>query len=309
MNFTSIFLQVLSLFLIILVGYVVRKRKIVGSTLKKDLAELIFYITLPALILASILSSAELYNSVSDIFIIILLSLLSYLVAFLIAFIYPKIMKTDEKNVGVYQFLLTFANVGFMGYPIVTVLFGAEMLFYAIIFVMPFNVIVFTLGVYYMTKGNSKVKVNLKTILNPGLLAVILALLLNFMNIKFSNTILNTVDIIGGLTTPLSMMMIGLSLASTKILSAFTNLKLYIVILFRLLIFPFIIYFIYNNFNISLDILKVGVILAAMPGAATAVIVAEKYECNSALASQGVVLSTLLSMFTIPIVALFLLQL
>ena len=153
MNFIKTFTQVLILFILILIGYFIRYRNLIDKSFTSKLSNLVLSIFLPALIINSMQINFE-PSIINKIIIIILLSFITYLISYLIAYSLKFIFKSD-KDIGVYQYAVMFSNVGFMGYPVVQSIFGSDALFYASIFNLPFNLLIMTLGVYLLCRGNT----------------------------------------------------------------------------------------------------------------------------------------------------------
>lgn len=304
MDFFRVFNQLLLLFILLLIGYVVRKLKIFDDKITNGLSGFLVKVTLPALIISSMQSpfSPELLGQSGQ---ILLISFLVYGISFLLALGLPYILKTPHSEKGVFRFMLMFSNVGFMGYPVLEVVFGKEALFYGAIYNLPFNLLVFTVGIVLLKTGsNTPYKVTWKTFVNPGVVAVMIGFALFLTSTSLPQAIGGAVDLLGSTTTPLSMIIIGSLLADIKISQIFGNWRVYIISTIRLLMLPLLVYAILSPFIPRSLMLGVPVIIAAMPAAANTALLAEEYEANPELASQGVFISTLLCMITIPIIAM-----
>lgn len=303
MSFISIAIQISTLFSLILAGFIANKKGIISNALNKELGNVILYITLPALVIKSMQYdfSKEMVNKS---FITVIISIAIYIFVILFSYLAAKILKLEGKNKDIIQFLLIFPNVGFMGYPIVHSVFKDIGVFYAALFNMPFDIIIWTLGIVIMCRSSKKgTKLDLKKIfLNPGLPSIIIGYTLFLFSIKLPTPIYDTLNVLGSSTTPLSMILVGSILSQSNILEAFKNKKLLIVSFLRLLLIPFLIYIVLKNvFSLSGLILGVPFIISAMPSAANAAIFAVRFDNDDVLASQGVFITTLLSILTIPI--------
>lgn len=308
MDFQGVFNQILVLFLTLVVGYLARRLRVFGEEMTKGLSSLLLKVALPALIIDSLQQSftPELLKASGQILVI---AFFVYLGSGVLAVGVGKLLKAPAKDIGVYRFALLFSNVGFMGYPVVNAIFGSEAVFYAAIYNLPFNLIVFTLGILIISLGGEKQtqKVTPAMFLNPATVSVAIGFLFFLFSIKLPGPIAETVGQLGSLTTPLSMILIGALLANTRLSEMLGNWRIYVVSALRLLLIPLAIWVVLRS--ISTDPLLVGVptIIAAMPVAANTAILAQEYKANSFLASQLVFVSTLLSVITIPLLAYFIL--
>ncbi|MBU3111371.1 AEC family transporter [Clostridium lacusfryxellense] len=192
-----------------------------------------------------------------------------------------------------------------MGYPVLESIYGGIGVFYAAIFNIPFNILVWTVGVMLFT-GEKDFKSMRKTLANPALVAVFIGIILFIFSIKLPIPIENSLKIVGSTTTPISMIIVGSMLAEMKFKDAFSNVSVYYAAIVRLLIVPMIIYVTLKILKVDEFLINICVILEAMPAAVMAAIIAEKYGGDSLLASQCIFITTIVSGITIPIIILFL---
>jgi len=192
-----------------------------------------------------------------------------------------------------------------MGYPVCETFFGPESLFYVTLIHIPFGLLVFTLGIFLLRPDLAK-KPDLKKICTPGLIASLIGLIFFFAGVTLPPPLSDSVSLLGSVTTPLAMIVIGALLATLPVISMFGDARIWVISLFRLGIIPVFTFFILTPIISDPLLLGVPVLLAAMPVAANTVLLAEEYGVNSELASKGVFLSTILSVVTIPFIALLL---
>ncbi len=213
--------------------------------------------------------------------------------------------KFPKNKQQVFRFITIFSNVGFMGYPVLESIYGGIGVFYAAIFNIPFNILVWTVGVMLFT-GEKDFKSMRKALANPALIAVFIGIILFVFSIKLPMPIETSLKLVGSTTTPISMIIVGSMLAEMKFKDAFSDISVYYAAVVRLLIVPMIIYVSLKILKVDELLLNICVILQAMPAAVMAAIIAEKYGGDSLLASQCVFITTIVSGITIPIVILFL---
>ena len=307
MDVTVVLFQMIQLFLILGLGYFLYKIKILDADFNQKLTRLLLNVTLPAVILSSVFSSGTISNP-SNLLLVFVLGIIIYLILPFVGFLIAKIIKAPTSQQGLYTFMIVYSNIGFMGIPVMNAIYGPSAILYLSIYNMLFNLCLYTVGAKIMTYGtDQKVEMNLKNLLTPGMVASLVALTFYFIGFKPHDIILKSIDMVGGLTTPLAMMIIGGTLAKIPLKEVFTELRVYPFTIFKQIIIPAIAYLILKMIVKDELILGVTLITIAMPVANTAVLFATQYKADEALAAKNVFITTLLSIITIPlIVALFL---
>ncbi len=303
-----VFEQLLLLFAIIFIGFLTKKFNVIDQVGQENISNLIIYISLPALIITSMdyEFSLERLRLIKNTF---LIAVIIYLLMILISYLGIKFLKFKQSaDKNIYQFMIIFANTAFMGYPVIEVVFGEQGVFLAAIYNLALNIMLWTIGIFIIDskKETEKFSLNYKKLFNPGIVSVILGLLLFAFPIELPLLVSNILGLLGGLTTPLALLVIGASLVGVNIVSVFTNLKLWGIVFLRQIIFPLLVLVILTQLEINYLVVGVNVVLTGMPIAAITAIFAQKYKKNFVLASEGVFLSTLLSFLTIPLLILFL---
>lgn len=299
---TAIFISVLKLFIIISLGFVIRKAGVIDEYITRGLSSLLIKVTLPALIFVSMQKdfTPELLR---ESYIITALSFGVYALYFIIAFITGKFIKADGADRGVYQFAILFSNVGFMGFPVLGSVYGEESIFYAAMFNIPFHFFVFTAGVYFVTRGHLEGrKIDVKLMLSPGIIATLLGFVFFISGLKIPSILFEPVKMTGDITIPLSMITVGSMLTDIHYRELLAGWRVYFISFMRLLVLPVLVFLFVTLFTDNEMIISVSVVIAAMPVAVNAPLIAQEYGGNSLLASRLVFLSTLLSLVTLPLV-------
>ncbi|TQQ84816.1 AEC family transporter [Peptacetobacter hominis] len=306
LNFMDIFTQVAILFIIILVGYFVRRFNMLDDESTSKLSSLVMNIFLPAMIITAmqIDFEAELIPKMLSLFVV---SMVMFAVSIIISFI-MKLFVKSESELGIYQYALVFSNSGFMGYPVVEAVLGSGGIFYAAIFNLPFNFICFTLGVYFLSKGRPGKKFSLKSMVNSSIIAVVIGLILFFTKTKLPVFINEPLVLLGNVTTPLSMLVIGSMLAGSSATECFKMPKMYILTFLRLIVIPVAVFIVLKPFNFDSLVMAIPVVIGAMPSAANTAIMANEYGADVSLASQAVFFTTLFSVVSIPLISVLLLS-
>ncbi len=298
MGFNTIINQIVVLFLVMIIGFFARKRNIINAQVNRGLTGLLLNITLPFTIITSFnyeFSIDMLKKSGGVLVYTSLIFIISYLIGRVLYSKYPREIK------GVLMFSAMFSNCGFMGFPIIKSVYGQEGIFYGAIFNMVFNILLWTVGISLFT-GKKDLKTVKRALMNPGTVAVYIGLIIFFFSIKLPAPIMNTLEMVGDMTSPLSMIVIGSILGDMNIKEVFSSKEAYYSTLVRLVLIPAVVFCIFKLFRAEGLSFGVLLLISAMPAAANTAIMSEKYDANSALASKCIFISTALSAITIPLV-------
>ena len=239
---------------------------------------------------------------IDNVLLMSIISFLSYFFLIIFSKILMKILNVSADRKIVFQFLLIFSNVGYMGYPVVDAVFPEYGIFYAVFNNIAFGIILWTYGVYLFNSEKEDFEIKWKNIFNNGVIASIIGLTLLITSYKPPKAIMGALNSLSNMTFPLSMLIIGASLAKVNIKNIIKDKLLFIVTILRLIILPISLYLILLLFNIPDIITIISVLLVAMPSAANTVIFAEEYDGNSTFASEAIFLTTLFSLITIPFI-------
>ena len=303
MDFLYVANNVIILFLLLGVGYGSSVTGILNQNTTCHLSKFVLYVTLPALIVASmqVPITPELVEGMRDLALAILVF---YAVSLPIAWIVPGLLNSPPEEASIYRFVLVFSNIAFMGFPIIENLFGTEGLFYAAIFNIPFRVLIFSIGVLMITgAGSAGRRLTPGVLASPAILASFLGLALFLTGVRIPSPLIDLLDLLGGTTTTLAMVVVGSILASLPAREVVQNRKAYLVSLTRLLLIPAVLWLVLRTVTTDPLVIGVVVMLGAMPAAANCALLAGEYGANPELASSIVFISTLGSVLTIPFIA------
>lgn len=298
--FQTAFENIAILVICMIIGFAARRGGILSQKDTPILSSVLVNITLPALMIMSMQREFDFYIFRNSIFVMVAAVIL-HMTIFALAILITKALKSDGGEKSVFIFSLVFPNMGFMGIPVIYAIYGADAMFYTAMINAVFNIVLLTLGIFIMMGGSRK-GISLKSIfLNKLILATFTGFFLFAFSIKLPEVLGRSFNMIAGITTPLAMIIIGSILAENNLKTAFKGLKIYIIVLFRLIIFPLAVFFVLRLIIIDRAALVALTMLSAMPVAAIAAIFAAQYEKEPGLASRLVFISTTLSLFTIPL--------
>lgn len=299
MDLTIIINKVLALFLIILVGVYGSKKKIINEEVNKGLSNILLNITLPIMIISSFLIKydAEMKRNVIRAF---FYSGMTIICTIFISYVFLKPIKSKKKFL--LQFANVFSNCGFVGFPIIGSIYGAEGVIYTSIFNMFFTILVWTYGILLFT-GKIDLKEIKKVLVNPSVIAVYLGIILFIFKIDIPEVIASTMDLVGGVTTPLSMIIVGVILSQVNFKKYMSDWTIYYSSLIKLIISPLALLMIFKVLKFDSILSNTMVLLTAMPTAALTSILAENLNKEKEYAAILVFVSTILSLVTFPLIA------
>lgn len=301
MDIMVVFQTMLKLFLLLILGFVLFKCHIFDEYTNKKISALIVNVASPMLIISSI-AGVEGSNK-SIVFLMIGAGILMYIGFIILGKIINRIFPFPKKDWPVYECMVVFANTGFMGYPVLLDVFGQEAVFYASLIHMAFNFFVYTYAIMCLTKGDdSEFKLNFKQLLTPGIILIFVGIFIYLFDIQLPSVLMDTINSVGSLTAPLSMMMIGSSLAVYPIKDSFIDWRSYVFAFVRLMIVPFVTMIMCRLLHIDAYYANITIITNAMPVGSMVLMLATQYNANVKIVTRNIVVSTLLSVITIPIV-------
>ncbi|HWQ71412.1 MAG TPA: AEC family transporter, partial [Desulfitobacteriaceae bacterium] len=238
MEFAKIINQMGVLFLIIIIGYIAAKLKIIDDLACQRFSKFVINLTAPALIITSV-SGDYVLGDIKDMLTTLFLSFGFYIIIPILAVPLVNILKVPREDKNLYRFMLIFNNIVFMGFPVVRSIYGEGAIFYASIFNFPNTLFLFSLGIYLVkTQKDSKNLFEVKKLMNSGLFSIILAMFLFVFKIDLPGFLGSTLQMVGSITTPLSLIVIGASIAGMPLKEVFNEKTLYPVAIISLFGIP-----------------------------------------------------------------------
>ena len=302
MNFMDTFNEMVVILFAVGIGYLAHRLGYLGGEINQKLSKLILNITTPALILSS-MANEENLPSVGEVLSILFVAVVFYAMEFAFALIVPKLVGGTPKEIGVWRFLLCFPNVGFIGYPLVEAIFGHTGLFYAVILVMPFNLLNYSLGPLMLS---GKIRFHWKQMLSPCILMALLTLILTLAGIHVPPMIGAMAEIVGDVNIPLSLLVLGSMLAGMSARKVLTSVRMWILSAVRLLAMPAALGVVLHLMGTDPLVLGVAVAQMAMPVAVNGTMLCLEFDGDVEAMAQVTFMTTVLSIVTIPLaVSLF----
>lgn len=297
----TVILEKMAMLVIFLAGgYVFARLKVVGPEFNKGLSKLVINFFLVGLILSSVVNK-EFDMTGREIIFSLLLWCVMMAVSVTVGWLTPRIFRMKSGDKGMYSLMVGFMNNGFMGFPLAAAVYGTDVLFFAALSNIPFNLLLYTLGIVILNSGEGKQKLELKRVLNAPIIATLAAIVILAIKIRLPLFIEDTLGYMSSATVPLSMMCIGVSLGGVSLKDAFCHPRLYLISLMRLIVCPLLTWLILRGIITDPVMLGTIVLLAATPTAVICTILGIEYGRDGIESSEGILLSTVLSMLTIPL--------
>ena len=288
------------LFIIVILGYVACKLGYMGDKFDKKLSSIVVDITCPLLVLSSVMG-----DDLPDRTLILPLlgiGFLTYIILLVFGFWVPRLISKSHDDQGMIGFALMFANVGFIGYPIVSSIFGPHAVFYAALLNMPNTFFIFTAGVMLIKGEYSLKQFNPKVLISPAMLGAFLAAIIAALGIHTPDIIARPVTMVGNITVPAALMIIGSSMAKLPLRDIIGSTKVYITALLRLTVVPLSIYFLFKVCGVNDMVNNINTVVIAMPVASFGTMFCLKYGRDPSLITETTFITTLGSIITIPLI-------
>ena len=298
-----------TLFAVVVVGYVVGRLGYLGGDFDRQLSRLVINITCPALILSSSMTG-ELPDR-RYILPLLAISVLTYVVLTAVAFWLPRFLTRSKADEGPVGFALMFGNVGFMGYPVVASIFGHEAVFYAAVLNVVNTFAVFTVGTILISGGQEvgKSRFQKKVLYSTPMIAAYLTMLIVALEVDgIPGYVSQPITMIGNITVPAALLIIGSSMSQLSLRTMLGNATVYATTVLRLAVIPLAVYFLGRLFQFSPLVVDINTVVIAMPVATYGTILCLKYNRDTTLITEVTFITTLLSMLTIPLLVMFLHQ-
>ena len=291
--------KIIGLFLIILVGVYGTKKKIINEEVNKGLRRILLEITLPLMIINSFTITFE-ESMKKNVFMAFIYSIIFMIVGGFISYIFLLPLKSEKKRI--LHFANVFSNCGFIGFPLINSIYGAEGVVYTSIFNMIFTISLWTYGVMIFTNSLSRENIK-KVFINPAVIAVYLGIIIMIFKVNLPAFIIDTTKIVGDMTAPISMIIVGSILSNVNVKDIFKEKSIYYGALIKLIIIPSVLYLISILIKDKSNVINTLIILQGMPAAAMTSILAADYNTEKEYSAIIVFVTTLLSIITIPVLS------
>ena len=263
-----------------------------------SITSFLLYIVTPCLIVSSFLSAESGRLDGWTLLLAAALPAASIVISIAASYLFFRRETADRRRV--LRFSMIFCNVGFMGIPLVEGIVGSEGVLYGSFFIAVFNIFCWTYG--YVMMGGGKVKLR-ALVLNPGVIGIAVGLPLYLLDVPLPQLVVEPVELISALNTPLAMIVVGGYIAQVKLRAFVSDFAVYRMAALRLVVLPLLYLAVVWLARPNDTLLMSTAIQGATPVAANCVLFAVQYGSDAELASKSVAVTTALSVITIPLIA------
>ena len=302
MDFQVIATTMCSLIIIVIAGFVSHKRGIINEEFERKLSGFVIKVTCPALLISS--TMGDKMPDREHIPMLLLVSLLTYVILIPLAYVQPVLMRVKRDLRGMYSFMLTYSNVGFIGYPVVASIFGSDAVFYACILNVFNTITVFIWGVMFISGENLKDGFRFRLFISPAMIATYISVIIVVLNLHTPKAIAMPLSILGNMTVPSSLIVIGAALAEIPTRKMVGTPHIFMMCFLKLLVLPLLVYYAMIMIGIDTRISSINMILIAMPVASFGTMFCMQMGKDETTMSQGTFWTTLLSVVSIPLLAM-----
>lgn len=296
--FIDVLTQVIILFILIILGVLLAKTKILSDTGVKCMTDLVLYIVTPCVIIKSFIREFD-SSALKNLIISFVIAILAHSGFIILSHLLLK--DNDKAKEKVLRFGVVFSNCGYMSIPLQQALLGDTGVFYASSYIAIFQLFIWSYGIIAMS-GDKKYLAPKKLIANPGMIGLAIGLIIFLFSIPVPKIAAEPISYLASLNTPLPMIIIGFHMANSNLLDGIKNLKCIFAIILKLLIFPALTLGIMYICGVRGTLLVSSVISASAPVAAITTMFSSKFGQNTSLSVNMVSLSTAFSLVTMPII-------
>lgn len=306
MDMSALLTKMVIFVVLMVIGYIGARTKLLNSEFTKAASKLTLNVFMSATIINSVianppqLSGAELAG-------VMLACFVSVGFGYLLSALVVRLLPFQRERKPLMELLISVTNTMFIGVPVAEPIFGSQAVFYIAMSCIPFNVFLYTYGVWRMNQSGERVKLNWKDMVSVPLIATMAALLIFVLNIPMPGVVKELCSTLSAATMPMSMLVIGSSLGGVSLLDAFREKNLYFVSLMRLVLVPLLTLPVLKLITTDPVLLGAMVIIAGCPSAVMVTVLAIQYGRDAEYTSKGILLDTVLSMVTLPALVYFLL--
>ena len=297
----SVLIPKMIVFVVLMViGYLCAKTNFAGREFTKDASKMVINVFMSATIINSVLV-ADARLSGGELLQVMLVLCMSVGVCWVLAAISCRLVGLGDKA-PLFELLIGVMNNMFIALPVAETFFGSQAVFYCSLSCIPFNVLLYTFGIYRLQGGEGKGIVRLRDIFSIPLLATLVALVIFLLRPPVPPVVKELASTMSAATMPLSMIVIGSSLGSVSLLDAFKKGRLYLMCVLRLLLCPLLVWLLAGLMTDDLMLRVTATIIAAAPSGVVVSVLAIQYDRDAVFTSEGGLLSTVFSMLTIPLI-------
>jgi len=298
--------QMFILFIFICIGYICNKKMFLAPNTDESLAKLENNILMPALILNTFISQCTI-KTLSQKWEIFIWGILILAGTLVVSHLLAKIFREDAYTENIFRYSFAFPNIGFMGIAVIQGIGGADLLFDYMIFTLPYNLFIYSIGVTWLLPGNGSQKFQLKKLINPMFTAMAIGTILGLLAPPIPQVVMGSISSLSACMSPLAMILTGYVIAKFNVLELLKNKKVYIASILRLIAIPLLTYSVLIVLNVSHNIILPAICALAMPMGLNTIVIPIAHKLDVTLGASMALISSVAAVITIPIVFMLIL--
>ncbi len=334
MSITVVIQQMIIIFILIGIGMFLYKKEMLSEMTTRQMSGLIVNLTNPALLICSALQEGP-RMSLQELGMALVMDTAIYAGLILISFLIPRILRVPDRYHYAYQMLTVFGNVGFIGIPLASAVLGTECLIFVSIYNLLFNFLFYTYGISLLQRAARKqaagrgdaadgrvpgadkdapgselagrpAEPHWKKLINAGTISATVTIIIYLADLPAPVILSSTLNYIGQTTTLFSMLVLGVSVAQMAFRDIFSHPKLYGFVLLRQILLPIGCVLLLRPFLHNQLLLHTTALMLAVPAGNLPLMLSKQLRLDTDTISQGIILTTLMGLVTIPVVSLVL---
>lgn len=307
MDILIVLQQMVMIFILISIGIILFKKQLLSENTSTQISGIIVNVTNPALLVSSAFSEGP-KASLQELGTALIAFAVVYAILIAAGFLIPYLLRVPKRYHYVYQLLTIFGNVGFIGIPLAQAVLGPESLIYVSIYNLFFNILIYTVGIALLqkTKGEKSAAFRVKKLVNAGTISAAATIFFYLCDFDVPSILPSTLNYMGQATTLLSMLVLGVSVAQMTPRDIFSHPQLYGFTFLRQILLPVLLIMAFRPFIGNPLILSTLALMLAVPAGNMPLMLSKQLHVETETISQGIILTTVLSLATIPVVSLFL---
>ena len=302
MSTAVVFQQMLIIFMLIGIGYVIFKKGWVPHDSSKCFSFMVTSVCNPAIMISSALDKSTTATR-QDILITAGIAFIVFAILIVSGYVIPVLIGAPKEDRKFYNMMMVYGNMSFIGIPVVSAVLGTSAVIYVTVFNLFFNVLIYTHGLIVLNPKTEEQQPLWKRFINVGTIAAVITIIIFWFKIPLPVVVSETIGHAGRCTTFLSMFVLGSSLVQIKFRDIFTVPRLYVFVAIRLVLYPIVIGLVLKQFFSNTMMVHTILLLLAMPVANMPLMLAKQFDMECEIMSKGILLSTMLSLITITFVS------
>ena len=299
MDLSALLTKMVIFVVLMVIGYIGARTKLLNGEFTKAASKLTLNVFMSATIINSVIANPPELSG-GELAEVMLACCVSIGLGYLLSALMVRLLPFNRERKPLMELLISVTNTMFIGVPVAEPLFGSQAVFYIAMSCIPFNVLLYTYGVWRMNQSGERVKLHLKDMGSVPLIATVAALLIFVLDIPVPAVAKERCSTLSAATMPMSMLVIGSSLGRVSLLDAFKEKSLYFVSLVRLVLVPLLTLPVLRLITADPVLLGAMVIIAGCPSGIVVTVLAIQYGRDAEYTSKGILLNTVLSMVTLP---------